>query len=798
MFYQQDFYKGFAKIKPQYKIIGFILIILFVIFWFSLPDPLFKEPTSFVIEDRQGELLGATVASDGQWRFPAGEAVPDKFTACILTYEDKRFYNHLGVDPLAMVRAVYKNITKSKVTSGGSTISMQVIRLSRGKQRTVWQKAMETFMSMRLEVRYSKKEILELYTSHAPFGSNVVGLEAASWRYFGRKPEALSWAESAMLAVLPNAPSMIHPGKNRDLLLKKRNFLLNKLHANNTIDQGELELALAEPLPENPLPLPQEAPHLLQRFSSEHQAKKLTTPTRLQSTLHGDLQREVTRILESHHNQLRQNSINNACAMVMEVETGNVLSYVGNVYRPEIKEWQSHVDIIRARRSPGSLLKPLLYAVLMSEGTLLPNALVADIPTQIGGYMPENYDLTYDGAVPASNAISRSLNIPAVRMLRQYNYARFYRVLQGLGISTLNQPADHYGLSMILGGCEVNMWELAGAYASLARAYNHQVKNNGKIIQHDIHPPHYTQRSTADEKDSLSNQALPLDMASLWYMFSAMEDVMRPGEESFWQQFTSSRRVAWKTGTSFGFRDGWAIGFTPEYVVSVWTGNAGGEGRPGLIGVRTAAPIMFDIFSAMPQSPWFAEPKFGFQYISVCPKSGYKAGPDCGITEEEMVPQNGSRGIACPYHKRVNLDATGEFRVTDACESTDQMQQTGWFVLPTAMEWYYKQSHFDYKPLPPLRADCESFETGESMEVIYPQSGSNVSIPTDLDGKKGEVVFSAAHRKPQTKIFWHLDDKFMGQTQTYHKLPMNPIPGKHRLTLVDELGERKSVWFMVE
>lgn len=787
------------RLKPKYKAAVVCVAVLSAVFWFSLPEPLFTEPTSFVIEDREGELLGATVADDGQWRFPAGEEVPEKFAACILAYEDKRFYNHPGVDPVAMLRAVWKNITRTRVVSGGSTLSMQVIRLSRGKERTVWQKALETFLALRLEIRYTKSEILQLYASHAPYGSNVVGLEAASWRYYGRKPETLSWAESAMLAVLPNAPSMIHPGKNRDLLLKKRNGLLGRLYENGTLDRYGLELALGEPLPESPLPLPQDAPHLLQRFASEYRASGASGPTRLHSTLHGDLQREVDRILQRHHHELKANSINNACALVLEVETGDVLSYVGNVYRPDMPEWQSHVDVIRANRSPGSLLKPLLYAALLGEGTLLPRALVADVPTQIGGYMPQNFDLGYDGAVPASEAVSRSLNVPSVRMLRQYNHRRFYRVLTQLGITTLNRPPDYYGLSLILGGCEITLWDLAGTYASLARAYNHRHRYAGKIRSADIHPPRYTQAEGAvAEKDTAEAQSLPFDMPALWYMFGAMEDVMRPGEEGLWQQFASSRRVAWKTGTSFGFRDGWAIGLTPEYVVAVWTGNAGGEGRPGLVGVRTAAPILFDIFSVLPPSGWFSEPGYGTQYLPVCVQSGYKAGPDCPQTREMQVSLNGSRGTVCPYHRRIHLDVTGRFRVTDACESTEQMQHVGWFVLPPAMEWYYRQNHFDYRPLPPFKPGCESAENGEAMEVIYPQPGSLIAIPVDLDGKKGEVVFSAAHRRPQAHIFWHLDEQFVGRTQTYHKLALHPQPGKHTLTLVDETGERKTVWFSVE
>lgn len=786
--------KKLGGLKRRYKLAGILVLGSFIAFWFCLPDPLFTESTSYVIEDREGQLLGATVASDGQWRFPAGDTVPEKFAQCIITYEDKRFHSHVGVDPVAMLRAVYKNITQRRVVSGGSTLSMQVIRLARRKKRNLFQKLIESVMALRLEVRYSKSEVLSLYAEHAPFGSNVVGLEAAAWRYYGRSPETLSWAESATLAVLPNAPSMIHPGKNRKRLLEKRNFLLEKLYREGTLSADELELALAEPLPDKPLPLPQDAPHLLQHFSVETNKSKKRN-TRLKSTLHGELQREVSRIVERHQNQLKANGINNACALVMEIETGNVLAYVGNVYRPEMPEWQSHVDVIQAKRSPGSLLKPLLYASLMHDGTILPNSLVPDIPTQIGGYMPQNFDLGYDGAVPASEAISRSLNIPAVRMLRQYNHNRFYRQLEHMGITTLNQSPDHYGLSLILGGAEITLWDLAGAYASLVRAYAHQQKTKGAICLQDIHAPSYEQREANQTVDS-SLSSISLDMASLWYMFSAMEDVMRPGEEGLWQLFGSSRRVAWKTGTSFGFRDGWALGFTPDYLVAVWTGNTGGEGRPGLVGVRTAAPILFDIFSVMPASRWFQQPSYGFQYVKVCKKSGFKAGVDCEESEEKMVPENGNRGLVCPYHQRISVDASEQFRVTDACVATAEMKHVPWFVLPAGMEWFYRQNHIDYKSLPPYKTGCEEGET--AMEIIYPQNGSKITIPKDLDEREGETVFAAAHRRRHTKIYWHLDDTFIGETQDFHKMAIHPELGKHVLTLVDELGERESVWFVVE
>lgn len=413
--------KPVIRKKSIWLILVFFLILAF---WFSLPSPLFKSPTSYVLEAGNGDLLSAAIAKDGQWRFPIRDTVPEKFAKCITTYEDKRFYYHPGIDPLALGRAVRLNFINKRTVSGASTISMQVIRLSLNKKRTYWQKLKELVLAVRLELSYSKNEILAIYAANAPFGSNVVGLEAASWRYFNRKPEQLSWGEVAMLAVLPNSPALVHPGKNRSALLRKRNFLIDQLHKENIIDSNTAELAKLEPIPEQPVPLPQDAPHLLDRFKQDFNKLK-AEKTILRTTVNIDLQKNITQILKRHHNQFKANGINNVAALVLDVETGNTLAYVGNVYEPSDPEMESHVDMIKALRSPGSTLKPLLYAAMLTDGSILPNTLIQDIPTQIGGYTPQNYDLGYDGAIPASKALSRSLNIPAVKMLQQYKYQDF-------------------------------------------------------------------------------------------------------------------------------------------------------------------------------------------------------------------------------------------------------------------------------------------------------------------------------------------------------------------------------------
>lgn len=785
------------KYEPGFLISDLICLVLFLAFWFLLPSRLFVAPTSFVIEASNGQLLSAAIARDGQWRFPVADSVPDKFNKCIIAFEDKRFYKHAGIDILALARAMKQNLKAKSVVSGGSTLSMQVIRLYRKEDRTLTQKLIEMLLALRLEVRYSKSEILGLYAANAPFGSNVVGLEAAAWRYFGRSANSLSWGEMATLAVLPNSPSLVHPGKNTTKLIKKRNDLLDKLAALHYIDQATANLSKFEPIPGKPQQLPQNAQHLLNRFKQERASLGINS-TRIRSTLDENLQLKITALLKRYNNRYRSNDINNIAALVLDINTGSVKSYVGNIYQPDNAELESHVDMIKAPRSPGSTLKPLLYASMLNDGFIMPHTLIADIPTQIGGYSPQNYDLGYDGAIPADRALSRSLNIPAVKMLQTYKYQRFYDKLKQLGFSTLNKPADYYGLSLILGGSEVTMWDLAKAYMGMARTLKHFNQYSGKYNPHDYDAPAYVSSKRDTRRDEEETQINSIfDHGAIWSAFNAMEELMRPGDEGLWEQFSSSQRVAWKTGTSFGFRDAWAVGLTPGYIVCVWVGNADGEGRPGLTGIDAAAPVLFDIFRQLPNEKWFKTPISKLKKVWVCKQSGYKAGEYCTDKIEEMVPAAGEKTGVCPYHKLVHLDPTATWQVTDRCESTAQMLHKPWFVLPPSMEYYYKIKNSDYKPLPPFKEGCGDMGNNYVMDMIYPRNNTSVYIPVEFDGTRGKVVLNATHRDPNIKIYWHIDDEYIATTKSFHQLAVSPAAGKHTLTLVDEHGERLSLIFTV-
>lgn len=783
--------KAIKERKKWRKLLFLLLLFLLVYFVFCLPSKLFIAPTSTILYSVEGQLLGARIAKDGQWRFPAREKAPDKFAQALLCFEDRYFYKHPGVNPFALLRAVKQNITSGRIVSGGSTISMQLIRLSRqGKSRTYYQKFVEVIQALRLELRYSKQEILAMYASYAPFGGNVVGVDAAAWRYFGRSAEHLSWAEAATLAVLPNAPSLIFPGRNSQILKEKRNRLLDRMQQDGVIDSVACVLAKLEDIPRKIDYLPHLASHLLDRADEEYKGAIV------QTSIKRTLQKQVNNLLKSYKSELEANKIQNAAVLVAEVATGKCIAYVGNFQEQSDKRYGQYVDVIRAERSTGSILKPFLFTAMLEEGELLQTALEADIPTQIGNYAPENFNLKYTGAIPAREALVRSLNVPAVRMLRRYGVERFHFMLKKWGMTTLKKTANHYGLSLILGGAEGTLWDIVGMYASMGRLLNNYTQNEGRIDwENTIYSLSYRLQDTLVRKYTEDFSMLP-KAGAIYNTLDALLEVKRPDQELGWQTFSSSQKIAWKTGTSFGFRDAWAVGVTPKYVVGVWVGNASGVGRSGLTGVSKAAPIMFDVFDLLPKSKWFAVPYDDMEEVVVCRKSGFLSGRWCEEQDTILVAQKGVRSASCPYHHLLHLDKQKLYQVNLSCEPQNEIVHQSWFVLPPAMEWYYKRKHPLYRPLPPFREDCLKKQSAV-MELIYPRENKYIFVPKDLDGSFQKLVFELTHNQSDTEVFWHLDEKYLGSTKDLHQMELRPSQGKHLLTLIDERGNMLQKVFVV-
>lgn len=754
--------------KRRVKIVKLLLSVLIILtVWviimaITTPHGVFRSVYSTLLYSSNGTLMNAHIASDGQWRFPPCDTVPEKFRKAIVNYEDRWFYWHPGVNPVSMVKAAVLNFKRGRIVSGGSTLTMQVSRISsESRERTYWRKFVELNRALYIELRYSKDEILAMYASHAPFGGNVVGIEAASWRYFSCPASHLTWAQAAMLAVLPNSPSLVHISRNRELLLKKRNALLATLHERGVISDDDYSLAVEEPIPAAPENLPQAAPHLASTLLKTHRGEAIHTHIDLQ------LQNALQSMADQYAREYTlRNQLHNIAILVQEVGSGNIIAYVGNASFKADERFCNSVDIITSPRSTGSILKPVLYAAMLSDGMILPHTLIPDVPLYLKGFNPQNYNKGYSGVVPADEAIIRSLNVPLVRMLRDYGIDRFLKLLRSLGITTMNRDADHYGASLILGGAEATLQEICNMYGTLARG----------LLKQGL--------------------ASNINQSSIWFMFEAMSRLNRPEEEADWQQFESMKKIAWKTGTSFGGKDAWAIGVNPQYVVGVWVGNATGEGRSGMTGVGYAAPVMLRAFSHLRTSSWFDPPYDDMAEEAVCRASGHRASEYCTEVDTVPIPHSGVRSDICPYHKLVHLNKERTYRVNSSCYSLSEMINEPWFVLPPVQEYYYRQSHINYRPLPPMMAGCEGADI-RPLDIIYPNHGAILYMPVDFEGKKQSIVCEATHHNSDAVIYWHLDNEYLGSTQYMHSMAIQPAPGLHTLTIVDDAGNRKAIQLTV-
>ncbi len=767
----------------------FIAMSLLTFHFMPLPNNLGKKPFSNVLYSKEGKLLAARIAKDHQWRFPPSEHLPEKYIAAVTEFEDRQFFSHPGVNPFSILRAMIRNLKAGHVVEGGSTITMQLARLIRNDPpRTYTNKFIEMLLALKLEWHFSKNEILALYASHAPFGGNTVGIGAASWRYFGREIQhratPLSWAEAALLAVLPNSPALIHPGRSREQLKAKRDRLLEHLHRENVIDNSELQLSVLEPLPKKPNAIPRIASHLLQTLEQRNPKQQT-----FQTTLDANLQNRALHIAEFRGKALASAGVRNLSLVVIDHQNFSTPIYIGNVTSGENKSnFGKDIDIAVRPRSTGSILKPLLYGLMLQDGLILPNTLVADVPTNFRGFTPENYDHQYRGAVPAKEALSRSLNIPAVRMLKQYGVQRFYDDLNQMGLSTLFRPSNDYGLSLILGGAEANLWELTNIYAQLIQSATNNKSSRSKILQN----------ATTTASPQVINQVI--NQGAAWLTLEALLDVVRPGREGLWRDFSSSQHIAWKTGTSYGLRDAWAIGSNGRYTVGVWAGNADGEGIPNLSGLNTAAPTMFDMFDLLGNSKWIEKPVLAVKELKTCVNDGYLSNGGCE-TETSLAPIDSHFQKISPYNKTVQIDRHNQFRVHGGCEKVNNISIRDWFILPPIQEYYWKKNHHEFESLPPWREDCLSnlanFTNELPMDIIYPLEGSKVYIPIELSGDQGRVVFRASHRNKDATLFWHIDQNYLGETQLFHDQAIQLEPGWHKLVLVDNLGFRMERWFKV-
>jgi len=718
-------------------------------------------------------MLEARVAKDGQWRFHSSHQFPEKLKVAIIEFEDRGFYKHHGISMRGIGRAISQNWRNKRMVSGGSTITMQVARmLCKHKSRNIFNKIHEMIIATRLEIRYSKSEILDMYLSNAPFGNNVVGADAAAWRYYGRNANKLSWAECATLAVLPNAPGLLYPGKNQIKLTAKRNRLLKRLFDNKQLDATQMELAFCEKVPGKPLQLLSAAPHLMATLMQQNGRGNT-----YESTVDKSLQDQVLRIAQRHHQVLSGNQIMNGAVLVSSTKTGEILAYIGNISERNLQEG-SEVDCVLAARSSGSILKPLLYESSMEAGIITPKTLLYDVPSQFGNYAPKNFNKKFEGAIPANQALSRSLNIPFVLLLNDYGNARFRDRIYNWGLSHIQNNATHYGLTLILGGAEVTLMEMTNAYRNLGAVASNQSPSELQILRN---------KKSSKKYPKWNRECV---LATL----DALTELNRPDEEGNWKLFESARKIAWKTGTSFGFRDGWAIGITPEYTVGVWIGNANGEGQAGLTGSKAAAPLMLDIFSVLPgKNAWFPQ-GFHMKKIAICSETGNPASSSCPHVSEQLFPESCENVKPCRMHQILHLSPDKKYQANTNCFAVNALQSDTFLLLPPLVLRYYKEHHM-IQDVPEYFPGCGITEN--NIHIIYPLSGSQIILSDPKSNAAGEMVLEITHRDSEAEVYWHLDENYMGSTKTIHQMLAHPDPGKHKLTVTDNLGQHSSVQFTI-
>ena len=559
------------RLVARWTLAGLLLVV--ALLWLAdriWPLPLPKDDLARVVLAEDGTPLWRFADANGVWRYPVQTSeVSPYYLDALLTYEDRWFYQHPGVNPLALARATWQNLTGARVVSGGSTLSMQVARLLDPHSRTFHGKLRQLWRTAQLEWHLSKAEILNLYLNRAPFGGTLQGVAAASWAYLGKSPGQLTHAEAALLAVLPQAPSRLRPDRHPQRAQQARDKVLRRLAEFQVWPQSAVDEALEEPLLLAPRLEPSLAPLLARRLN------RPDSPPLIRTTLDATLQRRLEDLLLGWRARLPEHT--SAAILVVEEESMAVRAYLGSVDINDAKRF-GHVDMISALRSPGSTLKPFLYGMALDDGLIHSESLLQDVPRRYGDYRPGNFSMGFTGAVPASTALSSSLNLPAVQLLEAYGPKRFAAQMRIGGVPLALPALAEPNLALILGGAGSRLEDLVSGYSAFAR--------DGRSATIRLQPD-----------DTLRERPL-LSPGSAWIVRRILSGQARPDRDPR-AELVQRPVLAWKTGTSYGFRDAWAIGVGPRYLIGVWIGRPDGTPVPGQFGLASAAPLMLQVHDVL-------------------------------------------------------------------------------------------------------------------------------------------------------------------------------------------------------
>lgn len=768
---------------------GLFVVFLLLDRLFPFPEAALHRPVSVVVEDRAGEPLRMFLGADQRWRLPVTlDQVPPEMVAALIASEDRRFYLHPGVDPLAVLRAAIANLRAGAVVSGASTLPMQIARMAVPRRRTLGAKTLEAFRALQLTLHHTKSEQLELYLNLAPYGGNLEGVGAASWFYFGKRPRQLSLGEVALLTALPRAPSVYDPTRGaaaRRAAAAARASVLARLERLGLATAEQVAEARRQPLPERLRPVPFAAPHLARRVArSAAPAAGETGGWRLATHLDRGVQRAAEAAVTRRIGELRAAGVGNAAAVVLELPGRELRALVGSAGFFD-EAHQGQVDGALARRSPGSALKPFLYALAIDDGRLVPSSWVLDVPTDFAGYVPENYDGRYRGRVSAGGALALSLNAPAVRLLAATGVERFVAFLHRGGLDSLDRPVAEYGLPLILGGGEVTLLELTNLYADLAAGGLHRPP---AVLAGGSSPP--GERLVSPEAARLVTEVLA--------------GVSRPDLPVGWALTRDAAPVAWKTGTSYGHRDAWAVGYTGRWVVGVWVGNFDGAAVQGISGAQHAGPLLFDLLRALPPGEGLGRrsPALAVEPREVCALSHLRPGPYCPERLRVDAVAGHTRLAECDWHRRVFVDRdTGE-RLAGDCLGRRPHTPRVLEVYPAELAAWWAAEGRPPPPPPPLSADCGGAAAGEPPAIVSPDPATPYRLRRDtpLDFQRIPLVArTGSHLDPAAaRLFWFQNGRLVASGAVTEPLFLDPRRGVHRLVVVDESGRSDRVTYRVE
>jgi penicillin-binding protein 1C len=744
---------------------------------FPLPD---RIEYSTIVTDNKGEVVHAFLTHDQQWRMKTDlTEISPLLRKTIIEKEDRYFYYHPGVNLLAMIRALGRNIVHMRRTSGASTITMQVARSLEPKRRTYWNKLIEVFRAFQLEWKYSKDEILQLYLNKVPYGGNIQGVKSASILYFKKEPDHLSLAEITALSIIPNRPSTLVMGKNNDRIVEERNKWLRRWARDKVFSAKEIEDALAEPLTATRGTVPGYIPQLALRLKK--QGGEI-----IHTTIDLNTQLKIEKLVKDYSRTLALKNIRNAAVIVLDNQTHRVVSYVGSAdFHDSLDGGQ--VNGAMAIREPGSTLKPLLYGLCIDGGLLTPKMMITDVPVNYQGYAPENYDRKFNGWVSMEYALEHSLNIPAVKSLKALGKDVLIRHLALCDFRQMEKDRNKLGLSMILGGCGATLEELTGLYSIFA--------NEGRWVK-----PMYTtdDRAGTVMRNEWSREGQRvLSPAATFMINEILSKVNRPDFPVNWESTTHLPKIAWKTGTSYGRRDAWSIGYNKRYTVGIWVGNFSGLGIPELSGANVATPLLFTVFNTIDyddDGSWFGQPA-DCDVRMVCTETGLPPADFCThLVTDYFIPLV-SPAKKCDNMEEVFVSADEKMSYCRACLPPAGYKKKWYTVVPPEMKEYYDANKIAYTVIPPHNPNCEKVFREGGPVVISPASGSEYLInrkdpePLQLRCRVGNDV---------GKVYWYINDQFYKSGDAGTRQYFIPTEGPVKISCTDDKGRNRNIWIRVK